>query len=263
MKRLVVAVCVLLVLVGVGLRVADAATLPLAPARLTTFSASDRCTTAALPVQPGAVVAGRSTQVVISAIPPACLGRTAQVRPFNAAGALTPADATATLPTTGTRATVTVPSYPVTSATGVALATATWGLSTTWSTSAPGLTCTIPASPATPCTVTGTDASESLFGWTYNRSFRVTTTSTTPVAWQVTLDLTDTVQFPFVARSLEDASSSLDLVAATPCAASPRTVTVRGTTNAAGDHLISATDPEDFRVTGRAYWTSADLLACS
>ncbi|MFS0701832.1 hypothetical protein AB6N24_17810 [Cellulomonas sp. 179-A 4D5 NHS] len=263
MKRLTLASgFVVLVLAMIGLRGADAATLPLNAGRLAAFTISDRCATAALPVTPGTVVAGKSTQVVVAEIPPACLGRPVTLRPFAAAGALTAADVTATLPTAGTRATLSVPSYTVTQVSGVAMTASTWGLATRWTTGAPGLTCTIPANPSVTCTVTGTDGSESFIGWTYNRSFRVTTSSTTPVAWQVTIDLSDTTQFPFVARSLDDASNSLDLVSATSCSTSPRTVTVRGTVNGAGDNLISVTDPEEFRITGRAYWTNADLIAC-
>ncbi|GEK23333.1 hypothetical protein [Cellulomonas xylanilytica] len=266
--RLAALAAALLTLLAVAaLSPASAAQLPLSARMLGAF-VLERCTSTPLPATPGAVSGGASTQVVLSSIPAACRGKQTSLRLFTASGAaLAPTDTVTTLPAGAATATITVPSYPVAQASGLALTVATWGVPTTWTSAAvplPAFSCTVPGSPSVTCAATVTLGTE----WGYPtatdflRSVSVTTTSATPVPWQVTINLSDP-GFPFLARTLTDGQGGLVLVSTSGCAASPRTVTVRGTTAWGGYDQVSAATPRGFEVHGyAATQASAGLISC-
>lgn len=257
------------VLTVLGLSTASAATLPLSGARLTVFGAADRCTSAVV-AAPGTTSGGTSTQVVLTGLGTACAGRAVQLRLWGTAGALAAGDTMATLPSTGTSATLTVPTYTVSAVRGMALAIGTWGIATTWTppVALPAIGCTVPADPTKTCTVAVSGGTQ----WgspptDYLRSFAVTTTSTTPVVWQLTFDLSDTTVFPFLAARLTDQQSGLVLVGAPQCSANPRTVTVQGTTVWGDYHTVVAGQTRGLELHGyassTASWSGQTLLTCS
>ncbi|MFI2753162.1 hypothetical protein ACGIF2_06985 [Cellulomonas sp. P22] len=253
-RRPVVVVLAALCVVAtvLGLSTASASTLPLARSRLTVFGAADRCTPAVV-AAPVTTSGSTSTQVVLSGLRAGCAGRAVQLRLWGAGGALAATDTTATLPA-GTSATLTVPTYTVSAVRGVALAIGTWGITTTWAPPLPAVGCTVPADPAKTCTVTqvgngtqwGTPLTE------YLRTFQVTTTSTDPVVWQLTFNLSDTSVFPFLAGRVSDQQNGLVLVATSSCSANPRTVTVRGTEGWGEYHTVAAGQARGLELHGYA-----------
>ena len=255
------------VIAGLALSPASAAQLSLSTRMLGAF-VLERCTSTALPATSGTVAAGSSTQVVLSSIPPACRGKQASLRLFGSSGAaLAASDTVVTLPASSATATVTVPSYPVAQASGLALTIATWGVPTTWTAAAvplPGVTCTVPGNPAATCAATVTGGTS----WGYPtatdflRTVTISTTSTTPVPWQLTLNLSDP-GLPFLARTLTDGQGGLVLAGTSGCAASPRTVTVTGTTAWGGYDQVAAATPRGLEVHGyAAAQPGASLLTC-
>jgi hypothetical protein len=132
-RAVVVALCGLLALLGASLSVADAAVVPLRPGTLTAFVTSDRCTSETLEVRPGASLFGVSREIVLPAVPAACLGRPYSVRVFNDLLPLSWSDATGTLPASGSRVVIPVPLYEVRAVDGVAMTISTWGVRTAWS----------------------------------------------------------------------------------------------------------------------------------
>lgn len=260
-RGLLAAVCGLLVLLGAGLSVAHAAVVPLRAASLTAVVAADRCTTGTVAVRPGTVDNGRSAEVVLLGLPAPCLGRPFALRVHGVQAALAAVDTTGTLPSSGTTATVRVPVYDVRAASGVALTVSTWGLRTAWSASSPGVTCRVPADPAAVCTATLVKGGGADWAGNYMRRFEVTTPSTTPVTWELTFDLASTAQFPFVASAFSDVQGGLVLVATSGCSATPRTVTVRGTTSWGAYGTLDASRSDRLEVWGSTQGTG-DLLTC-
>ncbi|WP_456786708.1 hypothetical protein [Cellulomonas sp. P5_C5] len=256
--RLAALVAVLLTLLAVvSLSPASAAQLALSTRHLGAF-VLERCTNGPLPATSGTVSAGASTQVVLSAIPTACRGKQASLRLFTAAGtALATTDTVVTLPAGSATATVTVPSYPVAQASGLALTIATWGVPTTWTSTVvtlPAFSCAVvQGNPNSTCDATVTGGTE----WGYPtatdflRSIRISSTSNSPVRWQLTINLSDP-GFPFLAKALADGQGGLVLVGTSGCSASPRTVTVEGTTAWGGYDRVSAGNPRDLEVHGYA-----------
>ena len=251
MRRvLAAAVCGLLVLLGAGLSVARAASVPLRAGALTAFVASDRCTTGTLAVRPGTVENGSSAEVVLSGLPAACLGRPFALRVHGVQAALAASDTTGALPASGTTATVRVPAYDVRAVSGVALTVSTWGLRTAWSSSSPGVTCRVPADPGAVCTATLVKGGGADWAGNYIRRFEVTTPSATPVTWELTFDLASAAQFPFVASAFSDVQGGLVLVSTSGCSATPRTVTVRGTTSWGAYGTVDAGRSDRLEVSG-------------
>lgn len=261
MRRAAAAVCVLLALVGVGSSVAHAAVGPLRAGSLDAFVASDRCTTATLDVRPGAVSpSGTSSQVVLTALPAACLGRPVVLRVHGARAALSATDTSGTLPASGSTATITVPPYEVRAVAGVALTVSTWGVRTAWSASSPGLTCRVPTDPSAVCSAVVTSADKDQPDL-YRRRVEITSPSPTPVPWEVTFDLSSTAQFPFLASAFHDVQGGLVLVSTSGCAATPRTVTVRGTAAWGAYGTVESGRSERLEITGSTRGTGS-LLTC-
>lgn len=263
MRRVVIGAVatVVVVLLGAGLTAASAASVPLRPGTLVAFAVSDRCTTATLTVRPAAT-SGRSQAVVIPDLPSECLGRPYVLRLFGASGPLAATDTTGTLPTSGTTATLTVPRYAVAGVTGVALTVSTWGVRTAWSTAPTGpagVTCRVPADPAARCDVALVSGGD--WSGNYLRRFEVTSPSATPVVWELTFDLSDTGQFPFLARAFTDVQGGLVLRSTSGCAASPRTVTVGGTTSWGSYDTVGAGRSSGLEVHGGTVGTGS-LLTC-
>ncbi len=182
-------------LVAATLSTASAAGLAVRVSGLTSLSMAGRCTTEAVQVTAGATTSGSSTQVTLTGLPAACLGRPATVRLYAPDGtALTTADTAATLPAAGSTATLTVPAYLTSAVGGVALSIGTWGVATTWA--APTV------APTTDPVTAGPDTAVSAQVWpvlaTSGTQFCsttvVTTTSATPVVWRLDLHVT---QRPF------------------------------------------------------------------
>lgn len=135
-----------------------------------------------------------------------------------------------------------------------------WLVPSSWSW-APAVSCVIPSAPATPCTATVTSTNQ----WpspptTYMWSLAVSTTSPVPVAWQVTFNLSDPA-FPFVAGALNDVQAGLVLVSSSPCGASPRLVTVRGTTAWGDYHRVQQGTVREMQIQGDRTGTG-NLLTC-
>ena len=254
--RLAALVATLLaVLAVVALSPASAAQLSLSTRNLGAF-VLERCTDVPVPATSGTVSAGASTQVVLSSIPVACRGKQASLRLFTAAGtALATTDTVVTLPAGSATTTVTVPSYAVAQASGLALTIATWGVPTTWTSTVvtlPAFSCAVvQGNPNSTCVATVTNATEWGYPTTtdFLRGVTISSTSNSPVTWQLTINLSDP-GFPFLARALADGQGGLVLVGTSGCSASPRTVTVQGTTAWGGYEKVSSDTPRQLEVHG-------------
>ena len=258
-RRLLYAVAVIGALLIAGLSTASAATLPLSSVRITTLTVAERCAPA-LTVEPGPATGGTATSVAIRH----CAGKQVRLRLLGASGPLATADAVATLPAAGATATIPVAAYTPSAVRGVALTVDGWGLAPTWSAPMPGIACTVPGNPSASCDVKVVASHEWGSGEsrTYLRRFEVSTTSTTPVAWRLTLNLSDTTLFPFVAAGLSDQQGGLVKVSASACSDPARLVTVKGTTNWGSYHTVVAGEPRTLEVQGFAA-AAGNLLACA
>lgn len=260
-------VAVLGALVVAGLSTASAATLPLATSRLTTLTAADRCAPD-LAVEAGTATSGTASSVTIREVPADCAGKTVRLRLIGASGALATTDAVATLPAAGATATIPVAAYTPSAVRSVALTVDGWGVTPTWSaptpTPVPGIACTVPGDPSATCEVKVTSSAEwgSGASRTYLRRFEVSTTSTTPVTWQLTFNLSDTTVFPFLAAGLSDQQGGLVKVSASACSDANRLVTVKGTTSWGSYHTVVAGETRSLEVQGFAS-AGGNLLACS
>jgi hypothetical protein len=94
----------------------------------------------------------------------------------------------------------------------------------------------------------------------YLISATVSSSSATPVTWQVTINLSSS-DLPFLATNLSDNQGGLVKVSATSCSASPRTVTVKGTTSWGNYHQVQAGQTANLQVHGTLSGTG-DLLSC-
>jgi hypothetical protein len=128
----------------------------------------------------------------------------------------------------------------------------------------PLVSCTTPYNPTATCTATVTGGSEWGYPTTtdYLGTVRISTTSTTAVRWQVTMNLSDST-LPFLARSLKDTQGGLVLISASACGTTPRTVTVEGTTGWGTYNTVSAGRSQDLEVLGYSTGqTGTQLLSC-
>ncbi len=262
-RRLLYAVAVIGALLIAGLSTASAATLPLSSVRITTLTVAERCAPA-LTVEPGPATGGTATSVAIRQVPAHCAGKQVRLRLLGASGPLATADAVATLPAAGATATIPVAAYTPSAVRGVALTVDGWGLAPTWSAPMPGIACTVPGNPSASCDVKVVASHEWGSGEsrTYLRRFEVSTTSTTPITWRLTLNLSDATLFPFVAAGLSDQQGGLVKVSASACSDPARLVTVKGTTNWGSYHTVVAGEPRTLEVQGFGS-AGGNLLACS
>ena len=125
----------------------------------------------------------------------------------------------------------------------------------------PALSCRIPADPAARCSATfGTGGTVLWPLLPYDRQIVVTTTSATPVAWEVTLS-PSSPDWPITGASrLGDLDNRVDLVAAGTCSANPRWVTIRGS---AGYQQVSSSAAVAFRIREPGWFgAGSDLLNC-
>lgn len=183
------ALCLPLLLVA-GTVVAHAATLGLARGSLGVFSAADSCAPAG--VTTTAPAGTTSTVVTLGSVPSACNGRAVQLVVYRSDGAaLSTAVAGTTLVVTSGTATVAVPTYTVGDVAGTALTLDGWGTAATWSPGSPSSVGQWPVSPGNAATVisaTGVMMTNNPVQVCVD--ITVTTPSTTPVVWRVTLDMT-------------------------------------------------------------------------
>jgi hypothetical protein len=203
-----------------------------------------------------ATITGAS--VAVTGIDSACSGTTlvAYVR----SGSST---MTASTTVSGTTATLTLPSAPAT-VSGAIVTAGTWPLPTVWEqtqSTLPAVSCSAASGTGTcTATVTGIDK----WGYPtlsdYNLTVTVSSSSTTPVTWQVTINLSS-IDLPFVASDLSDTQGGLVKVSATACSATPRTVTVKGTTSWGNYHQVQAGQTSSLQVHG-ATSGSGGLVDC-
>lgn len=187
-----------------------------------------------------------AASVVITGINPACSGRT--LTAYVRSGSTT---LTASTTASGSTATVTLPSAPAT-VSGAIVTAGTWPLPTVWEqtqTTLPTASCS-PVSGSGTCTATVTG----LIYWPsppneYMMTITVSSNSATPVTWQVTINLSSG-DLPFLATDLSDTQGGLVKVSATTCSASPRTVTVKGTTTWGPYHEVWAGKTSALQVHG-------------
>ncbi len=252
-----VAVVTALLLAMVGASMANASALTLAT-RLKPFSTSQsRCTSQTVAVTNAATSNTTSSLVVSNLDTAGCAGRPLVVTVYDptvttwpaarrlvASGTVTTATATLTAatgtftPSTGLRVHVTIGG---------------WQVPATWTSTAPVplLSCTVLGTPTATCTATVTGGSQWGYPTTsdYLGTVQITTTSSTPVRWQVTMNLSDAT-LPFLADALQDTQGGLVLVGTSGCTASPRTVTVRGTTAWGTYDTVSAGQSRSLQVHG-------------
>lgn len=195
--------------------------------------------------QVSAAVTG--TTVNVSGIDADCSGKALAVYVHSATGTIS-----ATATASGSTAAFTLPSQPA-GVDGVLVTAGTWPLPTAWSQPSavlPAVACA-PASGSGTCTATISDLN--YWGWPttsdYNLTVKVDSVSSTPVTWQVTINLSS-ADLPVLASDLSDTQGGLVKVSATSCAASPRTVTVKGTTGWGSYHQVKAGQTQTLQVHG-------------
>lgn len=153
-------------------------------------------------------------------------------------------------------ATVTFPTAP-TDVKGVVVYLGGWPVTTTFEVvptgPLPSVGCVSRDNPALTCTATITSVNS--WGWPtlsdYLMNVTVSTTSTTPVRWQLTFNLSSP-DLPFVARKFWDGKSGATVkVSASECSAAPRLVVVDGTTAWGSSHpYVSAGSTRELQMGG-------------
>lgn len=259
-RALLAAVAGLLVVVLLGTGAASAAQLRLTPGAGRVWAqTAARCQSAPL-----SLTAASGTSVRVTGVTAACVGRPMVVTLDDPTVTSSPqasrrftGSATAATTTTVTGGTLTpVPNLvPRVTIDG-------WLVPATWTWAPPAVSCTIPASPSTPCTATVTRTHQ----WTtpataYQWFVRVTSPSPTPVVWELTFNLSDPA-FPFVANAFDDTQRGLVLQGASACSEKPRLVRVQGRTDWGQHHLVWAGKPSnEIEVQGYLAGTGS-LLTC-
>lgn len=202
---------------------AFASSLQLSPPTPPSFADASRCSSAE------AVVTVKSGMATV-AVPDECAGE--DISLYLGVG-----NTTASVGVGTGSGTVTLP-QGFTSPEGVLVTSATWPLLTNWTTEEPPVvndsifTCTVPQGT---CEVKDIN----LYSWTtgyppvtsdYMLSGTIVTSSTGPgQPWELVINLSSS-KLPFVANWLATTSDGLIRVADSGCSATPRTVTVKGTT---------------------------------
>lgn len=263
--RVLLAVVVTLLVVVLGTSEASAAQLALVARTDTAWAqTSARCQSARLTVTAGST----ATTVRVTGVTAACVGLPLVVSLYDPTVTTSPqvarrfagsATAAATTTVTGTALTPAANLVPRVTIGG-------WLVPSTWTWTAPvptlpAVSCRVPASPSTPCTATVTRVNQwSSPATSYQWFVTVSTTSRTPVVWELTFNLSDPA-FPFVAKAFEDKQAGLVKVAASACSAIPRTVTVKGTTGWGQYHQVWAGKTSELEVQGHRAGTG-NLLTC-
>lgn len=190
----------------------------------------------------------------------ACSGRTLRVYVRSASATIT---ASGTI--SGATANLTLPSA-VTAADGATATIDTWSVPVSWSVvvpSVPAFSCVIPSSPSVPCTVTVTQTETwgSAGNRVWQKKILISTTSTQPVAWRLTVNVSD-ASHGFLANRVHDTTNGgLVLQNTSGCSATPRTVTVTGNVGW-GYSQISASSPREVQVRGDEVGGGGNLLNC-
>lgn len=177
-------------------------------------------------------------------------------------------DGVITAPASGTAGTAQLPRVPD-DPKAVLVTADSWPLRTHWS-AAPQppvgddiFTCKIPNGA---CWVEVTKIHSWSGSWPTIDHYQVTASvmsdAPSPEPWEVTINLSSP-ELPFLAAGLEDVQTSgLVKVSATDCSASPRTVTVKGTTSWGEYHLVGGGMPaRNMQVEGRLTG-DGNLLSC-
>ncbi|SDD29804.1 hypothetical protein SAMN05216410_3138 [Sanguibacter gelidistatuariae] len=195
---LALALAVLLaVLLGLALRPAQAAQLPVAAAKITAVTLTGRCTPT-LSAGNGPVTGSQATTVTVAGLGTGCGGRVLALTLFGTGGAaLTTANVTLAAGASGS-VTVTVPAYTPATVAGAAATIGSWGVPVTWTNTVPPVLplvgCKVLNDPSKTCTATLTNF-ESWGGpppTEYNVYFTVASDSLTKNAeWQITINLAD------------------------------------------------------------------------
>lgn len=192
-------VAILAVLLAVALSPAQAAQLPIAPAKITAVVLTGRCTPTVTTAN-GPVTGSQATTVTVTGLGTGCGGRVIALTLFGTGGsALT--TATVTLAANqGSSVTITVPTYAPASVAGAAATVGSWGVPATWTYTPPAVvplvSCQVLNDPTGQQTCTAVKTSFDSWGGTPNTEYNlyVTVSSTAPtrnVEWQITLNLAD------------------------------------------------------------------------
>ena len=235
-----------------------------------------RCTSGPVTVTPtGTATGGQYTQVRVSGITGACA--TGAVRVATGSGSTWAQSFVSTSTTTvaAGQLTATGPAFtpPTTAAGKTFVVLDGWPVPASWTftpPALPALSCqTFDASGnplSVPCQATITGGSE--WGSPLNvfyRGIRVTTTSTTPVRWRVTIRFTDTAVFPFVPEKISEGSGGDAMLVAASSTCTPTPVVVMTGSPSHGQLNVSAGSPAQFQIagtrSGATYGTV--VLSCS
>lgn len=256
------AAVLVLALVVLAAQVASAASLPLVGG-----SGGGRvwaATTARCQEAPLALTAAPGSGVHVTGVQPACVGRPLVVSLYDPAVTSSSAQSLRFTGQAAAAATTTVPGGAFTPAVGLVprVTVDGWLVPATWTGQQPFLRCTVPDAPGASCAATLTDLQQ--WGYpsttTWLANLAVSTTSATPVTWQVDVNLSDP-GLPFVARALTDGTGGLVLVATSGCGDVPRVVTVRGTTAWGSFHTVEAGRTSAIQLRGDLTGTGG-LLTC-
>lgn len=249
-------------------QLASASALDLNGAKRAYVGAFSACSRNAISVT-NATTGSSATTVTVSGLDAsACSGKTIQLwLRDSAAGTLTATSATVSAST----ATITVPVYTPANVVGAIVYLGGWGAPTTWTytppTTLPAFTCEVLNGSNKTCTATVTSTTSWSEDWptitTWIKTVQVSTTSSGSVKWQVTINLSSP-DLPSFAKSLKDNQGGLVLVSTSGCSATPRTVTVKGTTSWGSYDTVTAGNPVSLQVQGSSMaGSTGNLLTCS
>ena len=231
-----VAVAVLVVLVmllGLALRPADAAQLALTPGNMTNVSVAERCTEAVAATS-GTVTAGQATTVKLTGLGTACGGRDLALTLFSQDGSAVTSTVSTLAADASDSATVIVPTYAPADVAGAAVMIGTWGVPATWTytppVTAPLVSCTVLNDPTGTKTCDVQDVRIEAWGYPQTDSYNFYATITSPsasqdVEWQLTINLADSA-FE-VATAYADSNNGVQLAPGWSCSAMP-TLELRG-----------------------------------
>ncbi|PYF98328.1 hypothetical protein SAMN05216184_11272 [Georgenia satyanarayanai] len=219
--------------------IAHASQLALAPPTTASLDVVRKCAQADVQVI-GAV--GR-TQLTVSGLPAACGGLPMRLW-LHEAGTTRHVDAVT--PHEGGALTVTLPA-PVGARPTAVVTVRTWPMPTTARISDfPTFTCRTPDAPQVGCAVSVSKRTNWPDYW--QRTLLISTTSTTPVRWELTVDLSTSAFM--TTKELLDIRTSLTRTSALDCARTPRTVTIGGRPMHNNFHLVDSTTVREAELQG-------------
>lgn len=275
-RRLATALVVVLGAVLLSTSAAHAATLTLLAPKRPVLASAARCTNGPVTVTPaGTPVGGQYTQVRVSGITGTCATGAVRVATGSGSTWVQSFVSTSTTAVTAGQLTATGPAFspPATASGKTFVVLNGWPVPATW-------TFTPPALPAlscqtfddngnplsAPCTATITGGAE----WgnplnVFYRGIRVTTTSTTPVRWRVTISFADTSVFPFVPQRVSEGSGGDAQLVASVSTCTPTPVVVMTGNLAQGQGRVSASNPVQFQIAGTRNGASYGtvILSCA